>query len=110
MKALALLATLVVAVLAIVPAASADSPYQFSNRPRLELAATINFVRWAHARLHETMTVNSIGCAKAGVGRAVCAVVATNRSYGTSVFQLTLQCATDTGRDCTIYADPWSRT
>jgi hypothetical protein len=103
-KAIALL-TLALA-LVIVPLAAAGQPFKFSDRAAFEAVSAKNFVTTEKSVNHVTYSVRSIGCAKSGVGRAACIVVATSPDTGTLTFTFTVSCPDDKGQSCTGVARP----
>jgi hypothetical protein len=98
----------VLAVVALIVASGvqAGSPYRFKNRALTERAIAAEFVALARRKEHVRYRVRSIGCAKAGIGRAICAAVADGPN-GTERFAITFSCPTDAGINCTIRYDKW---
>jgi hypothetical protein len=93
----------------LVPAASsapAGNPYRFQNRALLERQTAAEFVAIARRKEHVRYRVRSIGCAKAGVGRAICAVVADGPN-GAERFAITISCPSDKGINCTLRYNEW---
>lgn len=96
------------AALILAPVASAGAPYRFASRAKLERAAAVQFRSLAHRKLGGRFIVRSIGCAKGGVGRAYCAVVATSSRGGTQPYEFALLCPSDSGIGCTGRIDAWT--
>ena len=96
-----IVALVVVLVAALVAAAgaSAGKPYTFKNRTAFERAARVIFVNAQRKHGSGRYVVNSIACAKGGVGRALCAVYATSKR-GTQSFTLRISCPSDAGVNC----------
>jgi len=90
--------------LIVAATASAGGPFKFSNRAKFEHAIPKLVPYFAKHRL----TIRSIGCAKAGVGRVACAVVTTGPA-GLQRWALTLTCSSDAGVDCRYAVDAWPR-
>ena len=101
------LAALLVLVAALASSASAGLPYRFTNRAATEKALKIEFVKLALQREGVRYTVRSIGCAKAGVGRARCALVVSSRRNGTETIALDVDCPNDSGRGCSASYMRW---
>lgn len=103
---LVVVSLLLAAVISVPVAVAAGTPFHFSSRARFEAAARLDFVSIARARLHRRYRVLSIGCAKAGNGRGICAVVASGPA-GVSRWEYGITCASDTRGPCTSAIAPW---
>lgn len=97
--------TLVVA-LVLASAAGAAGPYRFQDRPAAERGIATEFVKLEKRKKHRSYRVRSVGCAKGGVGRVYCAIVADGPD-GTETFQVTVTCPDNSGKGCTIRAFDW---
>jgi hypothetical protein len=100
-----------IAALALVPAAAAAGPhqlYRFQHPAAANRAASTVFVGLAHKRFGGRWVVRSVSCAKGGIGRTYCAVVATRLGRTTAPYELTVLCADDEGHGCSAYIDSWT--
>lgn len=96
--------TLLVLVLALVLASSASAdPFRFANRAAFERLMATAVVKTYPTRLRG-YRVSGIGCAKYGVGRAYCSVVA-RRRLDVREFTLRVECADDRGTGCKLTLD-----
>jgi hypothetical protein len=93
MKPALALAAATVALAAAVTA-QAGLPFKMANRAAFETGMRTFFVAAEKRDAHERYRVRSIGCAKAGIGRWGCIVVASGRT-GIQTFSLTLSCPSD---------------
>lgn len=94
MRKLALISVVLVA-LVVTSAASAGNPYRFSSRTGFEHDVVVKHLALPGG-VGKRYTVKSIGCAKAGVGRAVCVVVASSPRQGVQSYAMTISCPSDT--------------
>jgi hypothetical protein len=97
-----LFAVVVVLVVALVAAAgaAAGNPFQFSDRAAFERSMLAS-PRPALPVVGRRYVPRSIGCAKAGVGRYACVLVATSR-LGTQTYSVRVSCSSDTSNDCRL--------
>src|SRR5215831_19564941 len=94
MQRLSLIVVVLVAALCAAAGASASNPYRFSHRAAVERGMRTVFVGVMRRDQHRRYVVNSIACAKGGVGRVLCAVYATGK-LGTQSFTMKVSCPTD---------------
>jgi hypothetical protein len=94
------------AALMLVPVALAGAPFRFTNRASFERNMAQVFMRLPGVKREH---VRSIGCAKSGIGRFGCIVVADDPARGLVRWQLGFSCATDlVTPKCTYMLQPWT--
>jgi hypothetical protein len=79
--------------LAVAPAATAGKPYTFSDRAAFE--KYVKAAGFYRGMKRDRAKIRTLGCAKAGVGRAVCAVVTLSPTKGQKQWAVTLSCPSE---------------